>query len=136
MQSLDTCNVFAGKVLQVPRDFIAPVTVSLEKCCRWNIGSLFRLRPAPFPGNSEILPFVSVQGNEDEQHGCEAPHGGAAVAEEREWDADDWHQSDGHADVYEQVHEYAAGHAVAVDPCESLAAAFGIVDDSPHQEHI
>jgi len=38
-----------GKVLQVPRDFIAPVTVSMEKCSRWNISSLVRylaLRPS------------------------------------------------------------------------------------------
>ena len=89
-----------------------------------------------FPGNSEILPFVPVQSDEDEQHGREAPHGGAAIAEEREGDADDRHESYGHADVYEQVHEYAAGGAVAVDAGEGLAAAFGVVDDPPHQEYI
>ena len=89
-----------------------------------------------FPGNSEILPFVPVQSDEDEQHGREAPHGGAAVAEEREGDADDRHESDGHADVYEQVHEYAARDAVSVYPGESLPASLCVVYDSPDEEYI
>ena len=40
MKQVGTCNGFAGIVLQVGRDFIAPVTVSMEKCSRWNISSL------------------------------------------------------------------------------------------------
>ena len=40
MKQVGTCNGFAGIVLQVGRDFIAPVTVSMEKCCRWNTSPL------------------------------------------------------------------------------------------------
>ena len=40
MKQVGTCNGFAGIVLQVGRDFIAPVTVSMEKCSRWNISPL------------------------------------------------------------------------------------------------
>ena len=40
MKQVGTCNDFAGIVLQVGRYFIAPVTVSMEKCSRWNISSL------------------------------------------------------------------------------------------------
>ena len=36
------CYSFAGIVLQVPIDFMAPVTVSLEKCNRWNVSSSTR----------------------------------------------------------------------------------------------
>ena len=49
MKQVGTCNGFAGIVLQVGRNFIAPVTVSMEKCSRWNISSLVRylaLRPS------------------------------------------------------------------------------------------
>jgi len=42
MKQVGTCYGFAGIVLQVGRDFIAPVTVSMEKCNRWNISSLVR----------------------------------------------------------------------------------------------
>ena len=44
-----TCYGFAGKVLQVPRNFMPPVTVSMGKCYRWNISSWVRhldLRPS------------------------------------------------------------------------------------------
>ena len=40
MKQVGTCYGFAGIVLQVGCDFIAPVTVSMEKCNRWNISSL------------------------------------------------------------------------------------------------
>ena len=56
----------------------------------------------------EVLSLVSVQRNKDEQHRSESPHRGASVAHEWKWDTDHRHESDGHADVDEQVHEYAA----------------------------
>jgi len=42
MKQVGTCYGFAGIVLQVGWNFIAPVTVSMEKCNRWNISSLVR----------------------------------------------------------------------------------------------
>ena len=84
----------------------------------------------------EIALFLAVEGDEDEDHHGEGPEGAAAVGEEGEGDADDGHEADGHADVDEEVHEEAAGEAVAVDAGEGLAAVFGILDDAGDHEHI
>ena len=57
----------------------------------------------------EVFTFVAVERDEDEQHDGEGPHRGTSVADEREWNTDHRHQTDGHTDVDEQVHEDAAG---------------------------
>ena len=81
-------------------------------------------------------PFIAVEGDEDEQEDGECPEGGASVADERQGNADDRHDAESHAYVYEKVHEYAACRAVAVYPCECLPALFCPEDDSPYQEGI
>jgi hypothetical protein len=85
---------------------------------------------------SEIFSFVAVEGDEDEEHYGEGPHGGSSIADERKRDADYRHQADGHSDVDEQMHEYAACDAIAIDSGEALSASFGIADYSPDEEHI
>ena len=84
----------------------------------------------------EVFTFVAVEGNEDEQHYGEGPHRGTSVADERQRDTDDRHETDGHTDVDEQVHEDAAGDAVSIYSCEALSTAFGLIDYPPDQEDI
>lgn len=90
---------------------------------RWKVfwGSIGRdlyVRRPP----SEIFPFVTHEGDEDEQKDGERPQGRASVADKRKRDADDRHEAHGHADVDEQVHEDAACDTVAIDAGEGLAA--------------
>lgn len=84
----------------------------------------------------EIFLFLVVEGDEDGKHRGESPEGGASVAHEWQRDAYDRHQADGHAYIYEQVHEQAAGQAVAVDSGEILPAVLGIFQDLQNQHHI
>ena len=67
-----------------------------------------------FARSSEILPFVSIQSDEDEDQDGEGPKGRTSVADKRQRDTDHRHQTDGHADVDEKVHENTARDAVAV----------------------
>ena len=66
-----------------------------------------------------------VDANEDEQQDGEAPQRGAAVAEEREGDADDRRQTEHHADVDEQVEQEDAYQRIAVDTPEAVGLPFG-----------
>ena len=84
----------------------------------------------------EILSFVTVKCDEDEEHDGEGPHRRTTVADERKRDTDDRHKADCHAYVDEKVHEYAAGHAVAIYAGEGLSASFGIMYDPPYQEYV
>ena len=84
----------------------------------------------------KILLLLPVEGDEDEQHHRECPERRAAVADERQRDADDRHKADGHADVDEQMHEEAAGQTVAVDARKRFAAAFGVAGDADDEEDV
>ena len=84
----------------------------------------------------EIFLLVSVKRNEDEEHGGESPEGGAAIADKRQRDADDRHQTDGHADIDEKMHEDATGHTIAINPGKGLTAPLGVSNDPPYREDI
>ena len=64
--------------------------------------------------NVKLFPPFQIEPDEDEEHGGEAPEGGAAVAEEGERDSYDRNKTYCHAYVYEKVHEETTGYAVAV----------------------
>ena len=53
----------------------------------------------------KILLLLPVEGDEDEEHHREGPERRAAVADERQRDADDGHEAYGHAYIDEQMHE-------------------------------
>ena len=89
-----------------------------------------------FARSLEVLSLVSIQSNEDEDQDGEGPEGRTSVADKRQRDTDHRHKSDRHTYIDEQVHEDAAGDAVAVYSCEGLPAAFGVLDDPPYQEYI
>ena len=61
-----------------------------------------------------ISSSIVIQFDEAEQHHGEGPEGGAAVTDKRQRDSDDRKQSDGHADVDEEVDGEDARDAVAV----------------------
>ena len=74
-----------------------------------------------------IVKLTSVprfKGDENRQHDSEAQQRRASVTHERKGDADYRHDSDSHADVYEKMHEEAAGNAIAVNPGECVLAFF------------
>ena len=77
---------------------------------------------------------MADQGDEYEKQDGECPQGRPSVADERQGNPDDRHYSDGHAYVYEQMHEQAARHAVSVYARETFPTVFGIRDDSPYHE--
>ena len=89
-----------------------------------------------FARSLEVLSLVSIQSNEDEDQDGEGPEGRTSVADKRQRDTDHRHKSDRHTYIDEQVHEDAAGDAVAVYSCEGLPAAFCILDDPHDQEYI
>ena len=68
---------------------------------------------------------IAIQLQEYEQQHCEAPERRAAVTEERQRDADDGHQTDGHSDVDHNVEEENRRHAVAVNSAELRFLPFG-----------
>ena len=84
----------------------------------------------------EVFLLVAVKRDEDEEHGGESPEGGTSIADKWQRDADDRHQTDGHADVDEKMHEDAAGYTVAIDPGEGFPTPFSIGYYSPYQENI
>ena len=65
-----------------------------------------------------------IQFDENKEHGGKAEQRGSTVADERQRDADDGHQADGHADVDDKVEEDDRGDAVAVVFDEGIALFF------------
>ena len=77
-----------------------------------------------------LLPFSyssHINAQEDEEQEGEAPEGGAAVAEEGEWYADDGHEAKYHADVDEDVEEEDGEDTVAIDASEGVGLSLGHV---------
>ena len=84
----------------------------------------------------EVLLLVSVQCNEYEQQRGESPERRSTIADQWQRDSDNRHQTYGHADVYEEMHEYAARYAISVYSGKSLSASFGILYYPADQEDI
>ena len=57
-----------------------------------------------------------INSDKDKQQKRESPQRGTAITDERQRDANDWYQSDGHADVDDQMEEQHRGHSVAIHP--------------------
>ena len=81
-------------------------------------------------------PPFHVQFYEDEQEDGEAPEGGAAVAEQGQRDAYYGNKAHCHSNVYEYVHEEAAGYAVAVDAGKGVFLPFAEDDEPYDQEQV
>ena len=74
--------------------------------------SLFTAHCSLFTVHCSLL--IIIEFDEAEEHHREGPEGGASVADEGQWDADDGQQSDGHADVDEEVEDEDTRDAVSV----------------------
>ena len=79
---------------------------------------------------------LGIHAQENEEQEGESPQGGASVAEEGQWDADDGEESDNHAYVDEYVHKEDAGHRVSVESCEGGALSFGQGNNPGEQRHV
>lgn len=77
-----------------------------------------------------------MEGNEDEQQYRESPQRGSSVADERQRDADDWHDAESHSDIDEKMHEDTAGDAVAIYSGECFPAFFCVFYYSPDKKYI
>ena len=74
--------------------------------------SICRTRPVIL---SEIMVFIRLEGNENEEQYGECQQGRSAIAYERKRNPDDRHDAHCHSYIDEQMHEYAAGDAISID---------------------
>ena len=74
--------------------------------------------------------LLRIDTDEDKQQQGEAPQRGAAVADERQRDADDRNESDGHADVDDEVEEQHRCHPIAIHAHKGALVPLGQHDDA------
>ena len=80
-----------------------------------------------------VVAAVGVDAQQDEQQDGEAPQRRAAIAEERQRDADDGAQADNHADVDGEVEDEVGGDAVGIHAGKGRVVALGQRDDAQNQ---
>ena len=76
-----------------------------------------------------------IDAQQDEKEKGESPQRGAAVAEEGEWDTDDWTQTYNHTYIDSDMEYEIAGYAISIDSSEHSRLALGYGYDTENKYH-
>lgn len=77
-----------------------------------------------FLSGRESCPPFKVKTEEYGKKNGKTPKGGASITEKWQRDSNYRHQPHSHSNIYEEVHEEAACHAIAVNAVETVLLTF------------